>query len=274
MNTKIITETACKTLDGTISFPEAVSQLLSAGVEYYHVDYVGLRKTFYSAEGSTVITPINFEDLPPVAADFDAAAVRADILDSQRNGQKYRDFTRRAMAAGVQGYFAFLRGKRVTYFGRQGDEHTEWFPTAQPASFTVENLRAIYSRPRTGADFPALVRELKSAGVTSYDHMIETGTNVFHGRGGDTLILEKMGPSCPVSVRADVESLKRIILEHQRGLSDYSTLCRLVGEVGVAKWECDLFAMTCSYFEKSNRKMHVELIPDGEYKNRAFSEKL
>ncbi|MGA9777310.1 MAG: DUF1398 domain-containing protein [Limisphaerales bacterium] len=133
MNTKIITETARKTLDGTMSFPEVVGQLLAAGVEYYHVDYVGLRKTFYSAAGDAVVTPINYEGLPPVATDFDAAALRADILDSQRNGQHYRDFTRRAMAAGTQGYFAFLRGKRVTYFGRQGDQHTEWFPGAGPA---------------------------------------------------------------------------------------------------------------------------------------------
>jgi hypothetical protein len=36
------------------------------------------------------------------------------------------------MEAGVQGYFVFLRGKRVTYFGRQGDQHTEWFPSAAP----------------------------------------------------------------------------------------------------------------------------------------------
>jgi len=36
------------------------------------------------------------------------------------------------MVAGVQGCFAFLRGKRVTYFGRQGDQHTEWFPGAEP----------------------------------------------------------------------------------------------------------------------------------------------
>ena len=266
MNTKIITEVARKTLDGTMSFPEVVSQLLTAGVEYYHVDYVGMRKTFYSAEGDAAVTPINYEGLPPVAADFDAAAVRADILDSQRNGQKYRDFTRRAMEAGVQGYFAFLHGKRVTYFGRQGDEHTEWFPGAQPVSFTVENIKAIYSRPRTGADFPALIRELKGAGVTSYDHMIETGANVFHGCNGEALTLEKMGPPCPVSARPDVESLKRIISEHQRGLSNYPTLCRLVGEVGVEKWVCDLSAMTCSYFDKSGQQMHVELIPDGEYK--------
>ena len=32
------------------------------------------------------------------------------------------------MAGGVQGYIAFLRGKRVTYWGRAGDQHTEWFP--------------------------------------------------------------------------------------------------------------------------------------------------
>ena len=31
---------------------------------------------------------------------------------------------------GVQGNFAFMRGKRVTYFGRLGDQHTEWFSGA------------------------------------------------------------------------------------------------------------------------------------------------
>ena len=136
MNTKIITETARKTLDGTMSFPDVVCQLLTAGVEYYHVDYVKLCKTFYSEEGDAVVTPINYEQLPPVAADFDVLALRADILDSQRHSQPYRDFTRRAMEAGAQGYFAFLRGKRVTYFGRQGDQHTEWFPGAEPAQRT------------------------------------------------------------------------------------------------------------------------------------------
>jgi uncharacterized protein YbcV (DUF1398 family) len=55
--------------------------------------------------------------------------------------------------------------------------------------------------------------------------------------------------------------------EHQRGLCDYLTLCRLVGELGVAKWVCDLFAMTCSYFDKAGQKTHVELIPVGKYKN-------
>lgn len=134
MDTQIIARAAHATLAGTAPFPEIVGQLLSAGVEYYHVDFVGLRKTFYSEDGGVVVTAIPYENLPPVSADFDAEALRAAILDSQQHGQKFRDFTRRAMAAGVQGYFAFLRGKRVTYWGRSGDQHTEWFPGAAPAA--------------------------------------------------------------------------------------------------------------------------------------------
>jgi len=33
----------------------------------------------------------------------------------------------------MQGYIAFLLGKHVTYWGRIGDQHTEWFPGAGPA---------------------------------------------------------------------------------------------------------------------------------------------
>ncbi len=136
MDANAIADVARQTLAGTLSFPEVVSRLLVAGVEYYHVDYIGLKKTFYGASGEVVVTPINFEGLPAVAAEFSLQAIQADILDSQQNGQKYRDFTRRAMKAGVQGYFAFLRGKRVTYLGRQGDQHTEWFPGADALPLT------------------------------------------------------------------------------------------------------------------------------------------
>lgn len=134
MNTEIVTEAARATLAGSIPFPEVVRRLIETGVEYYHVDYIALRKSFYSAVGGVITTPITYEGLPPVAAEFDASGLRAAILDSQRHGQHYRDFTRRAMEAGVQGYIAFLRGRRVTYWGRGGDQHTEWFPGAGPTT--------------------------------------------------------------------------------------------------------------------------------------------
>ena len=132
MNSQIVAEAARATLDGSLPFPEVVRRLVETGVEYYHVDYVALRKSFYNGCGGVIVTSINYEGLPEVAEEFDVAGLRAAILDSQRNDQHYRDFTRRAMEAGVQGYFAFLRGRRVTYWGRGGDQHTEWFPGAAP----------------------------------------------------------------------------------------------------------------------------------------------
>jgi uncharacterized protein YbcV (DUF1398 family) len=137
MKTKIIVEVSRATLAGTMSFPEVVGKLLAAGVEYYHVDYVGRQKTFYSADGNIVVTPIDYEGLPEIAPELEVETLRAIIMDSQRHGQKYRDFTRRAMEAGVQGYYAFLRGKRVTYWGRTGDQHTEWFPGAAPGKIAL-----------------------------------------------------------------------------------------------------------------------------------------
>ena len=132
MNTQLILEAAGETLAGSAPFPAIVGKLIQAGVEYYHVDYVSLRKTFYGATGDVAVTPLTIEGLPPVAAELDLPALRAAIVDSQQNGQKFREFSKRAMAAGVQGYFAFLRGKRVTYSGRAGDQHTEWFPGSAP----------------------------------------------------------------------------------------------------------------------------------------------
>lgn len=132
MESKTVADAARATLDGSIPFSEVVRRLLETGVEYYHVDYVALQKTYYSASGEVIKTPIHYDDLPSVASEFNLEKLRAAIFDSQQNGQHYRDFTKRAMNAGVQGYIAFLRGKRVTYWGRGGDQHIEWFPGAKP----------------------------------------------------------------------------------------------------------------------------------------------
>ncbi|MET0581074.1 MAG: DUF1398 family protein [Pseudoxanthomonas sp.] len=132
MNADEVRTLAETTLAGSLPFPEIVGGLIANGVEYYHVDYATASFTFYSATGAAVCAPLRFEGLPPVAKDFDAAALKAAILDSQQHGQKFREFCRRAVEAGVHCYFAFLRGHRVTYLGRQGDQHVEWFPGAKP----------------------------------------------------------------------------------------------------------------------------------------------
>lgn len=133
MNADTVNSLAKATLDGSLPFPQIVGKLIAEGVEYYHVDYAAMTFTFYGSSGSTVTAPLTFEGLPSISGNFDASALKAAIVDSQQHGQKFRAFCDRAMDAGVKGYFAFLRGQRVTYFGRQGDQHTEWFPGARPA---------------------------------------------------------------------------------------------------------------------------------------------
>jgi uncharacterized protein YbcV (DUF1398 family) len=133
MDANIVSSMARATLEGSLPFPQIVGELIAQGVEYYHVDYAAKAFTFYSAAGATVTATLPFETLPAIASGWDASALKAAILDSQKNGQKFRQFCERAMAAGVQGYFAFLRGQRVIYLGRAGDQHVEWFPGAQPS---------------------------------------------------------------------------------------------------------------------------------------------
>lgn len=131
MNADVIRKMAEATLTGSMPFPEIVGNLGKEGVEYYHVDFISCSFCFYSANGGVVVAPLLLEDPPAVAADFNVAELRAAILDSQQNGQKFRQFCARAMVSGVQSYFAFLRGQRVSYIGRQGDQHIEWFPGAK-----------------------------------------------------------------------------------------------------------------------------------------------
>ena len=134
MNATIIHRMALASLSGTLPFPEIVENLIAEGVEYYHVDYVTRRFAFYGQDGEIVIGPLVIENLPPIAPTLNTEALRAAIVDSQRHGQKFPRFSVRAMEAGVQAYYAFLRGKRVTYLGRNGDHHVEWFPGAEPTT--------------------------------------------------------------------------------------------------------------------------------------------
>jgi uncharacterized protein YbcV (DUF1398 family) len=129
-----VSSLAKTTLDGSLPFPQIVAKLIAEGVEYYHVDYAAKTFTFYSAAGASVTAALLFEGLPPISPEFDAPGLKAAILDSQQHGQKFRQFCERATRAGVQGYFAFLRGQRVTYIGRQGAQHVEWFPGAKPGN--------------------------------------------------------------------------------------------------------------------------------------------
>jgi uncharacterized protein YbcV (DUF1398 family) len=118
---------------GTMTFPQIVGTLINAGFDGYAVDLRGGVTTYYLTSGKAValaapLTPT------PVAERFDADAVRAAIREAQAlvPGYTYKGFCAKVAAAGCAGYLVSFPGKRVLYFGRTGETHTEYFPNAKP----------------------------------------------------------------------------------------------------------------------------------------------
>lgn len=127
MNKAVIHELAIATQQGKVTFPQVVKGLLEVGVESYLVDFVTAQKTHYLTEGTTHTVPMILNP-GPVAAEFDKEALVAAIRGAQADTVRYPEFVQRSTAAGVTGYWAFLTGERVVYFGRKGEQHIEEFP--------------------------------------------------------------------------------------------------------------------------------------------------
>jgi uncharacterized protein YbcV (DUF1398 family) len=131
MNLELIRSTLAGSLAGTNAFPDVVRTLTAERVESYRADLVRMEETFYMPDGTTHVEKLEFPKLP-IGEEFDAADVVAAIRDSQAGKCKYPEFLTRVMNAGTTSYVAYLKGKRVIYFGRKGEFHVEEFPRAQP----------------------------------------------------------------------------------------------------------------------------------------------
>lgn len=127
MDTKVMHEALAGSSEGRFTFPQVVGMLVAAGVESYLVDFVRGDDTFYMPDGRTHIETMT---LPagPIADTFSASGVVAAIRAAQADAIRYPEFVERMRKAGVAAYWAFLTGKKVIYFGRKGELHTEEFP--------------------------------------------------------------------------------------------------------------------------------------------------
>jgi len=130
MNIRVMHEVTIETQEGRMTFPQVVGKLLDAGVESYLVDFAAGRKTYYLASGETYMDEMILK-LDPVAEKFSGEGIVAAIRGAQADTVRYPEFVKRATAAGVIGYWAFLAGKKVIYFGRRGEMHVEEFPKAK-----------------------------------------------------------------------------------------------------------------------------------------------
>jgi uncharacterized protein YbcV (DUF1398 family) len=129
MDTKVIEQTLQETEAGRKTFPECVKALLAVGVESYLVNFGRMEKSSYGLNGETHIQKMSLP-ASPIADTFSNDDLIAALRGAQRDEIRYPEFVKRAKAAGVEAYWAFLTGKRVVYLGRKGEVHVEEFPKA------------------------------------------------------------------------------------------------------------------------------------------------
>jgi uncharacterized protein YbcV (DUF1398 family) len=118
---------------GAITFQQSVAMLTEAGFDGYGIDFRRATRTYYMPDGEAI--ELATERTPAsVAARFDAAAIKAALREAQTlaPGYTYQGFCAKVVSAGCAGYLVSLPGKRVLYYGRTGETHTEYFPGSQP----------------------------------------------------------------------------------------------------------------------------------------------
>jgi uncharacterized protein YbcV (DUF1398 family) len=120
---------------GTMTFPQNVRILMEAGFDGYAVDFRRSTRTNYMPNSETL--ELKTEPTPmPVAESFDASVVREAIREAQVlvPGYTYKGFCAKVAGAGCAGYVVSLLGRRVLYYGRTCETHTEYFPGTQPTA--------------------------------------------------------------------------------------------------------------------------------------------
>ena len=115
------THQACR-VDKTLNFPQAIRRLAEAGIESYHTDYRRKETTYYlpNGESHAVRDTMHHE---AVADPFDSAAVSTAVRFAQADppDYTYEKFVGLTCRAGCVGYFVWIAGQKVQYFGRRGE---------------------------------------------------------------------------------------------------------------------------------------------------------
>ncbi|BCM24481.1 DUF1398 domain-containing protein [Methyloradius palustris] len=125
----IIENSARQSYEGSIHFGQVIGNLMNAGVESYFADYRSPSTTYYLPSDENIRLILKVPQLK-IAHVFDKEAIQNAIRGAQRGEVKYPQFLELSMQAGCIGYFVWITGRHVTYYGRNGETHIEPFPDA------------------------------------------------------------------------------------------------------------------------------------------------
>ncbi len=127
--------------------------------------------------------------------------------------------------------------------------------------FTTDQIKEAHSKVRSGADFPAYIRDLKKLGVTNYETFVEDGHSDYYGTNDYKTSSAPRYDAMTIANNANDELFKADLKAHQQGKTDYPTFIKMCADFGIEKWAVSIDKMTCTYYDKAGREVLVEEIP-------------
>ncbi|HRI20162.1 MAG TPA: DUF1398 family protein [Panacibacter sp.] len=127
--------------------------------------------------------------------------------------------------------------------------------------FTIDQIKEVHSRVKTGADFPNYIQDLIKLGVNGYDTFVSDGHSVYFGNDNYSIRSDAKYTALEVAEKSDKEKFQHSLKIHQQGQTDYPTFCKHSAETGVEKWTVDMNEMSCTYYDKAGNKLLTEVIP-------------
>ena len=127
--------------------------------------------------------------------------------------------------------------------------------------FTIDLIKTAHSKVKSGADFPAYIRDIKKLGVTFYETFVTDGHTEYYGDNDFKTSSAAKYDALTIAQVSNIEQFKADIKAHQQGKTDYPTFCNDCAKSGIEKWAVCMDKMTCTYFDKANKEILVELIP-------------
>ena len=127
--------------------------------------------------------------------------------------------------------------------------------------FTVEQIKAAHSKVKSGADFPAYIKEIKSLGVTHYEAYVTDGHIDYHRANDFTAKVPAKYDPLVITDTSNSEAFKAELKAHQQGKTDFLTFIKMCATFGIEKWAICMDKMTCTYYDIAENEILVEEIP-------------
>jgi len=127
--------------------------------------------------------------------------------------------------------------------------------------FTIAQISEAHSKVKSGADFPAYIKDLKQLGVTFYETFVFDGHTDFYGKENEKISSGSKYEDLAIAENSNGEQFELDLKSHQKGQTDYPTFCQDCAKSGVEKWAVDIDKHTCAYYDKEGKELLIESIP-------------